>query len=207
MIPRSAVNGPGDRFVVWVQGCSLHCPGCWNPGTWSRRPATLVPPGELAGTIATTPGIEGVTLTGGEPFDQAAELAELAACVRSRGLSVMIFTGYDLDELNTDAHQALLAACDVIVTGRYRQEERTLDLTWRGSANQEVHFVTARYGPRAMPAAAECEVHIAADGSLTLTGFPPPGLTDCPSPDPVGHAGNGSTAFLPENTEHPYLRS
>jgi anaerobic ribonucleoside-triphosphate reductase activating protein len=90
----------------------------------------------------------------------------------------MIFTGYEPAELSTDAHRALLASCDVMVTGRYRRGERSLDLPWRGSANQEVHFLTGRYGPDSIPAAAECEVHIAADGSVTLTGFPPAILED-----------------------------
>jgi anaerobic ribonucleoside-triphosphate reductase activating protein len=90
----------------------------------------------------------------------------------------MIFTGYELAELSSDAHRARLASCAVIVTGRYRQGERSLELPWRGSANQEVHFRTGRYGPDSLPTAGQCEVHIAADGSLLLTGFPPGPLGD-----------------------------
>jgi len=178
MIPHSAVNGPGERFVLWVQGCSLHCPGCWNPATWSSRPNQMIAPLDLAEVIVSTPRIEGLTLTGGEPFEQAAELAPLAARVRGHGRSVMVFTGYELGELVTDAHQALMVSCDILVTGRYRRAERSLGLAWRGSANQRIHFLTDRYGPASMPATSECEVHIAADGRLTLTGFPPPALTE-----------------------------
>lgn len=171
-IARSAVNGPGERFVVWVQGCSLHCRGCWNPDTWRAEPRTLCHPSDLGEIIVATPGIEGVTLTGGEPFEQADQLALLASRVRAAGLSVMIFTGFELDELDTKDRRALLASADIVVAGRYRQDRRSVDLPWRGSTNQTVHFLTGRYGPAALPESSACEVHIAEDGSLTYTGFP-----------------------------------
>lgn len=177
-IARSAVNGPGERFVVWVQGCSLRCPGCWNLDTWSGRPRRLIPPLDLADEIIATPGIEGITLTGGEPFEQAAPLLTTVTRVRATGLSVMAFTGFELAELQAPEQRALLAECDVVVAGRYRQQQRSLDLPWRGSANQTVHFRTKRYSPASMPDAGECEVHITGDGSLVLTGFPPESLGD-----------------------------
>jgi anaerobic ribonucleoside-triphosphate reductase activating protein len=133
---------------------------------------------DLADTILATPEIEGITLTGGEPFEQAAPLTSLVSRIRPTGLSVMVFTGFELDELVTDAQQLLLASCDVVVAGRYRHQERSLDLVWRGSSNQTVHFLTARYSPASMPEASECEVHIAPDGGLTLTGFPPSTLAE-----------------------------
>jgi anaerobic ribonucleoside-triphosphate reductase activating protein len=175
-IPRSTVNGPGERFVLWVQGCTLACPGCWNPDTWSRAPRTTVHPLDLAGTIVATAGIEGVTLTGGEPFEQAAQLVPLVSHVRAAGLSVMTFTGFELDELETKAQRGLLAACDIVVSGRYRQRARSSDLAWRGSSNQTVHFRTGRYGPEVLPDTSGCEIHLADDGSLALTGFPPSAL-------------------------------
>jgi anaerobic ribonucleoside-triphosphate reductase activating protein len=172
-VARSAVNGPGERFVLWVQGCSLRCAGCWNPDTWSRAANTLVRPLELAQRIVATDGIEGITVTGGEPFEQATQLGPLVSRVRTAGLSVMMFTGFEIDELDTEAQRALLAACDVVVAGRYRQHQRTLDLSWRGSANQTVVFRSDRYGPADLPDTSQCEVHIEPDGGLTLTGFPP----------------------------------
>jgi anaerobic ribonucleoside-triphosphate reductase activating protein len=171
-IAHSAVNGPGERFVLWVQGCSLRCRGCWNPDTWRAEPKTLCHPLDLAEIIVATPGIEGVTLTGGEPFEQAAQLEPLASRVRAAGLSVMIFTGYELDELGTEDRRALLASADIVVAGRYRHDRRSFDLPWRGSTNQTVHFRTDRYRPAALPESSACEVHIAEDGSLTYTGFP-----------------------------------
>jgi anaerobic ribonucleoside-triphosphate reductase activating protein len=171
-LSRSAANGPGERFVVWVQGCPLACPGCWNPDTWSFDRRIVRDVDELAEEILGVEGIAGVTFTGGEPFSQPRALAQLGQRVRRRGLSVFVFTGYDLDELRSNNAQELLAVTDVLVAGRFVMSQRTLDLTWRGSANQQVHFLSDRYNPTCMVDAAGTEVWIDSGGTLTLTGFP-----------------------------------
>lgn len=171
-LPRSAANGPGDRFVVWTQGCPLACPGCWNPDTWAFEPRDRRSVEDLAASILATDGIEGVTLTGGEPFTQARALAELAKLVRAAGLSVFVFTGYDLDELTRPEHRALLEVTDVVVAGRYVDQKRVTGWAWRGSANQQVHFLSDRYTLADMEKVAEVEFHLGKDGTLTVTGFP-----------------------------------
>jgi anaerobic ribonucleoside-triphosphate reductase activating protein len=171
-LPRSAVNGPGERFVVWVQGCRLACPGCWNPDTWAFERRDLRSVDDLAASILTTEGIEGVTFTGGEPFAQARALAALAERVRAAGLSVFVFTGHDLDELTRPEHRALLAVTDVVVAGRYVEAKRANGLVWCGSANQRVLFLSDRYSPADMENVAEVEFHLGSDGTLTVTGFP-----------------------------------
>lgn len=190
-LPRSAANGPGERFVVWVQGCPLHCPGCWNPDTWAFQRRDLRSVDELAADILGTEGIEGVTFSGGEPFAQARALAALAERVRAAGLSVFVFTGYELDELTRPEHHTLLAVTDVLVTGRYVQARRASDLPWRGSANQRVHFLTDRYGPADMVGAPRVELHLAPDGGLTLTGFP---TDERLLPSPPVHAPSATAA-------------
>ncbi len=171
-LPRSAANGPGERFVVWVQGCPLACHGCWNPDTWlfTRREVREV--ADLVNEVLGTPGIEGVTFTGGEPFAQARALAQVGRAVRAAGLSVFVFSGYDLGELTKDAHRSLLAVTDVLVAGRYADAERIEGLPWRGSSSQRLHFLTNRYSEEDAVQAAAIEVHVRADGSLLLTGFP-----------------------------------
>jgi anaerobic ribonucleoside-triphosphate reductase activating protein len=169
-ISASRVNGPGERFVLWLQGCALRCPGCWNPDTWSHGPRRIVSARDVLDLIGDN--IEGITLSGGEPFEQAEALVPLLDAVRARGLSVMVFTGHTLDELTGVAAEAMMARCDVLVTGRYVAARRSLDLVWRGSSNQRVHFLTERYGGKDMPTSAEVEVHLDADGSLEVTGFP-----------------------------------
>jgi anaerobic ribonucleoside-triphosphate reductase activating protein len=123
-------------------------------------------------SILETKGIEGVTFTGGEPFAQARSLAAVAERVRAQGLSVFVFTGYELDELTRPEHQALLANCDVVVAGRYVESVRTGSLPWRGSTNQIVHFISARYGPADMQEVPQAEFHIDETGALAVTGFP-----------------------------------
>jgi anaerobic ribonucleoside-triphosphate reductase activating protein len=170
-IERSRVNGPGERFVLWVQGCTLRCRGCWNRDTWRSEPAqTSVD--ALWARVEGARGIDGITLTGGEPFQQAEPLCALLDRCQSRGLSAMAFTGYELDELIEPSQRALLDRLDVVVTGRYRADLRSVDLPWRGSSNQRIRFLTERYGPDDVPAERASEVHLASDGSVVVTGFP-----------------------------------
>lgn len=171
-LPRSAANGPGERFVVWVQGCDLACPGCWNPDTWSFARRQMWEVDELVAAILETEGIEGVTFTGGEPFSQARALAEVARNVNDAGLSVFIFTGHELDELVQGDQLRLLGLADVVVAGRYVETERAAGLPWRGSSNQRVHFISGRYEPVQMEEAPIAEFHLALDGTMTVTGFP-----------------------------------
>jgi len=175
-LPRSEANGPGERFVVWVQGCPLACAGCWNPDTWSfaRRDVRAV--SALVADITATTGIEGITFTGGEPFSQARALAKVARSVRAEGLSVFVFTGYELGELSAEAQRALLDETDVLVAGRYVEAERVEGLPWRGSRNQRVHFLSARYGDADLAGALDVEVRIEGDGSIKVVGFPGAGL-------------------------------
>src|SRR4051794_1393000 len=91
VIPRTIAEGPGTRFAVWVQGCTIRCVGCFNPHLWGRKGGTATDPVGLA-TEAIDAEVEGVTLLGGEPFEQAAPLAAFARVVRHAGLSVMTFT-------------------------------------------------------------------------------------------------------------------
>ncbi|GDY03293.1 radical SAM protein [Planctomycetota bacterium] len=183
-IPRSAANGPGQRFVIWVQGCAIRCPGCWNPDTWTFATRQLRDTAALADEIVATSEIEGVTLTGGEPFHQARALVDVASRVRAAGLSVFVFTGYDLHELNQSDHCELLALTDVLVSGRYVQSLRSFESEWRGSTNQRVHFLSARYTEASMADSAHVEFHLAPDGELSVTGFPLPQLLDVvPAPE------------------------
>lgn len=170
---RSVVNGPGERFVLWVQGCPLGCLGCWNPDTWAFERRHVREIVDLASEILDVEGIEGVTFTGGEPFAQARALAALGVVLRAHGLSVFVFTGYELEELVAPAHAALLAVADVVVAGRFVQSERQDGLTWRGSTNQRIHFLSDRYQTDQYVAVPEAEFHIADDGSMAVSGFPP----------------------------------
>jgi anaerobic ribonucleoside-triphosphate reductase activating protein len=177
-LPRSSVNGPGERFVLWVQGCPLHCPGCWNPDTWSFASRRLFHVNELEKVISSAMPIDGVTFSGGEPFAQADVLVVLAERLRDMNLSLMAFTGYDLHELTTIAQRRLLACLDIVVTGRFVRSMAQENLRWRGSSNQQVHFLTQRHHDIMGSAVDEpsVEVVIDAKGCSVVSGFPSPSL-------------------------------
>ena len=171
-IARSQANGPGERFVIWVQGCPIHCPGCWNRDTWDPSGGQDSSVSELLSTITAIEGLEGVTFTGGEPMAQAEALAELATACQARGLSVFIFTGYRQEQLKTPAQWKLWGLADIVVAGPYVQAQRSFEHAWVGSANQQVHFVSDRYSPVDQQNAVRAEAHLEADGTITWTGFP-----------------------------------
>ena len=171
-IARSLANGPGERFVVWVQGCPIHCPGCWNQDTWAPQGGTEVDLPVLLAAISEEKGLEGVTFTGGEPMAQPDALAELATACRARGLSVFIFTGYRQEQLKSPAQQRLWSLADIIVAGPYVQAQRSFEHAWVGSVNQQVHFVSSRYSPADQLNAVRAEAHLEPDGTITWTGFP-----------------------------------
>lgn len=148
VIENTSAEGPGVRFAVWSAGCSLRCDGCFNPHLWSTASGQPTGVAELAERAAAS-GSQGVTLLGGEPFEQAPAFAAFARLVRAHGLSVMAFTGYRRAHLSSDEAPPgaadLLAATDLLVDGPYVADSPDLARPWVGSANQEFHFLTERY--------------------------------------------------------------
>ncbi len=176
LLPRSLVNGPGTRAVLWVQGCPFACPGCCNPDFRPFAGGTTMTVTEAAGLLLAEPDIEGVTFSGGEPFSQAAALAKLAAQARDVGKGVVIFTGYAGAELQASpdpGHQALLAQADLLIAGPY-QASNPANHPLLASANQELVFLSGRYGDQARARHGKRhEYRIRADGSLVTTGLLP----------------------------------
>lgn len=171
--PRSRANGPGARFVVWMQGCTLGCAGCFNPATHAPGDGQLIAVDELARAFAATPGIEGLSLSGGEPLQQPEAAAALLDAARALGLSTLAFSGYTLEEIRTlDGGPAVLARLDVLIDGRYRSTER-LASGLRGSTNQRIHLLTGRYTLAEVEATPPAEIRIGPTGELVLTGVNP----------------------------------
>ncbi len=149
-IDDTEAEGPGRRFALWVQGCSLRCPGCCNPEMFGAAGGELVEVAALLARIGATSGLEGISVLGGEPFEQPGALAELCREVRQKGLSVMVYTGYRLDELGAQASaevEALLSQIDLLVDGRFEQALPETRRRWVGSSNQRLHFLSDRYSP------------------------------------------------------------
>lgn len=135
----SIVDGPGLRFTVFAQGCPHGCRGCHNPHTHSFDGGRMASPEELLAQIFKNPLTDGVTLSGGEPMCQAKEFLPLVVECRKRGLNIWVYTGYLFEELicMNDCLR-LLQNIDVLVDGPFIQEERSLDLVFRGSKNQRI---------------------------------------------------------------------
>jgi len=174
-------EGPGARFALWVQGCAIRCPGCCNPHMFDPAGGFPVEPEELLRRLdGVRDRIEGVTLLGGEPFEQAPALAPFAREVRRRGLTVVAFSGHLLEDLRADrppGSAALLADVDLLVDGPYVAELPERERRWAGSANQRFHFLTGRISPgvdRIGPAgpARTVELRFGADGTMERSGWP-----------------------------------
>ncbi|GAA2603925.1 4Fe-4S single cluster domain-containing protein [Actinomadura fulvescens] len=160
--------GPGNRAGIWMQGCTLHCPGCLSRDTWEADPATAVPVEAVLGWLASLPGpVDGVTISGGEPFQQPAALAALVTGIRmwrddparetpetagpGQGgdilpLDILVYSGYVYTRLSRDSEaREILDMCDAVITGPYvdrlnpgGRHPGGGSLLWRGSANQRI---------------------------------------------------------------------
>jgi anaerobic ribonucleoside-triphosphate reductase activating protein len=151
VIPCTEAEGPGKRFAIWFQGCPLRCPGCCNPEFLPFHGGQTKTAAEMASWLSQTrddSGIEGITLLGGEPFAHASAAIALAQSSRQLNLSVMIFTGYTIEELRARPEPEvveLLRLTDILVDGRYEREKPDTVRRWIGSTNQRIHFLTDRY--------------------------------------------------------------
>lgn len=145
--PDSIVDGPGLRFAVFVQGCSHGCPGCHNPDSQPCGGGTVRAIDDLVADIAANKLAQGVTISGGEPFEQAAACAELARQCRALGLNVWTYSGYTYEQLAAGvpdpAARDLLQQTDVLVDGPFVQARHSFELKWRGSSNQRLIDVPA----------------------------------------------------------------
>ncbi|NTV89967.1 MAG: anaerobic ribonucleoside-triphosphate reductase activating protein [Clostridiales bacterium] len=142
-IRESIVDGPGIRFVVFAQGCRHNCEGCHNPETHSFEGGTETDIGKLLQEIRRNPLLDGITLSGGEPFEQADKLGELAEEVKKLGLNVITYSGYTFEHLKehfTDREdwKRLLQATDILIDGRFELKKKSLLLKFRGSSNQRI---------------------------------------------------------------------
>jgi anaerobic ribonucleoside-triphosphate reductase activating protein len=175
--PVSAVNGPGLRAVVWVQGCTLACPGCFNPGTHPRGGDQVTVDDLFDRIRAQGPRISGVTISGGEPLQQRRAVLGLLGRVRAEtSLSIILFTGYEWPQVRRmpDIEQ-LRERVDVLVAGRYRQDER-ISRGLRGSANKRVLTFGDRLRADELDAVEDAEVTIHPDGVVVISGIDPPVL-------------------------------
>lgn len=159
---RSQANGPGTRAVFWCQGCTLGCHGCFNAEAQGQEAGTAYSPAWLVAELSSLRhSIEGITLTGGEPLQQRPAVAEFLREVNDdTGLSVVLFTGYTLEEVRALPQGPEILGCvDVLLAGRYDP-----------NVPKTVHLLTPRYTPADLASVPEAEVILRPNGEMILTG-------------------------------------
>lgn len=170
IVERTQSEGPGVRTAIWVQGCTIRCPGCCNPELFTKRGGTET---VIADVVERCHDVEGLTVVGGEPFEQVEGLAALVRALPA-GCSKLVFSGYAIEELRARAcphTDAVLDHIDVLVDGRYDASKPDDSRRYIGSTNQRVHFLTDRYGPDDFRGSATMELRYK-DGKLTVVGWP-----------------------------------
>lgn len=146
-LSHSYVNGPGIRYCIFTQGCPHHCTDCQNPETWDLSGGQEIDANDIIRDILTTKHLQGITLSGGDPFIQPKPCADIAAAAKQNGLDVWCYTGFTWERLlemqaeNQDIHD-LLISIDVLVDGKFDKDLMDGDHIYRGSSNQRLIDVT-----------------------------------------------------------------
>ena len=140
IVSDSIVDGPGIRTCIFSQGCPHHCEGCHNPETWEFGCGTRIPVEDVVQIVKSNPLCRGVTFSGGEPFAQPEGFAKLARLLKAEGYEVASYSGYTFEALlkGSAAQKSLLSAIDILIDGPFLQEQKSLEIAFRGSKNQRI---------------------------------------------------------------------
>lgn len=141
VVENEHLYGPGKRLLLFTQGCSLRCKGCTNQHLWEFGKGIDVTIEEILNQCT---DLDGITLHGGEPLDQANVLVELIRKLKQQRKTIILFTGYIFKELNKVQKQAWLSS-DMVISGRYEEQNRNIYLQFRGSTNQKVFTHKGKY--------------------------------------------------------------
>ncbi|MCA9709734.1 MAG: radical SAM protein [Myxococcales bacterium] len=178
----TTAEGPGRRFALWVQGCSLRCPGCCNPHLFAAGRGSTIPVDALLAEIARAArehALEGITVLGGEPLEQRPGLTALCRGAAALGLGVLVFSGLRLEEARAlPGFEQLWPHVDTLVDGRYdrRRPEPPPERGGRrfiGSTNQRLHHRSERYAdPALWCGPPRVEIQLEPDGGFSAHGEP-----------------------------------
>ena len=171
-IEKSLVNGPGTRFTIWVQGCSIHCDGCVNRNLWDfSGPDTS--PEKLLTLIDSTKGIDGVSITGGEPLDQYEALLEFLRLVYPK-YEVFLTSGYTLNQIG-EKFPEVLKYVDILIDGPFEKDKMDSSGAWRGSTNQGINLLSERVQKyKDYKSEFSAELIFQKNGQMIATGFAVP---------------------------------
>ncbi len=172
ILKKTKVEGPGNRYCIWFQGCSRHCKGCWAQASWDFDGGKEYQTEEILKEILSMSSeIEGVTFLGGEPFEQPEALYWLSCEVKKYGLSVVCFSGNKIDYLKKTYPQ-ILSNIDLLIDGEYIESEQDFSRPWTGSKNQGYHFLSDRYNEKIFKDYKnKIEINIQKNGLIFINGM------------------------------------
>ena len=168
----SKVNGPGNRFVLWTQGCTKGCSECFNPETWSHNIYKEYSPRQIFELIKNFE-VDGITISGGDPLEQEYELLELLFLLKEIKLpkGIILFTGFSRNEIRENPiREKCLEYIDVLIDGRYEKNLK-VDFSLRGSSNQEFYFFSNKISMEELVFDQEIEISCFEE-DIMMTGFP-----------------------------------
>ena len=169
--PISMANGPGRRYTLWVQGCSIRCLGCMNVDTWDPAGGYDISVDDLVKDIQGIKNLDGVTITGGEPFDQFEPVFEL--CSKLFGVySIFLTSGYTLKQIHQKKITKIMDVLDIVCLGPF-EKDKICKNKWKGSENQEIIYLTDMGVKQSFMPVVSKEVIIGKTGSILTTGFHP----------------------------------
>ena len=175
IIKNSKAEGPGNRFVIWTQGCPIRCPDCSNKDTWDFNSGKKIKLSELIFQIQTTKNIEGITILGGEPFSQPKSLYYLIKKIKRNNLSIILFTGYTyehLDKNGTYYQKKLLKSPDLFIDGPFIEVQKDFSRPLIGSKNQNYYFMTKKIKKEDFfKIKNKIEVRLETDGKIRVNGM------------------------------------
>ena len=171
IVNHTSAEGPGVRCCVWLQGCSIHCEGCFAKDTWSFSERLLMTPLDIVNRVL--PSEEGITICGGEPFDQKEGLAELVRIASEKGLSTVIYTGYNYESLQKMPNEyvsTILSHTDILIDGPFVLSLLSTSNPLVGSTNQQLRFLSNRYSLKDIQPN-KLEIRVKKNGVLKINGM------------------------------------
>ena len=171
----SSIYGFGNSFVIWTQGCKLKCKGCWNESMHDFNGGIEISIKDLIQQIKDSIlkyNVDNVTILGGEPLEQLEELLLLMSNIKKLNIGIILYTGYEKKEIEASDKIKIIDYADILISGRYIEEQRNINNHLYGSENQLMEFLTDRYKKEDIINGTYVEINIDENGSINMYGYP-----------------------------------
>lgn len=171
----SNIYGFGNSFVIWTQGCKLRCKGCWNYSMHSFEGGEEISLEDIISKIKDSISkysINNVTILGGEPLDQLEETIKLMHLIKELNIGIILYTGYEKEEIENSSKKRVISYADILISGRYIEENRNINNHLYGSDNQTMDFLTNRYKKEDIVNGTYVEIEIDENGKVNMYGYP-----------------------------------